>query len=404
MRQLPTPRSRRNQRLIAAFSVMFLAVTCLAACSNQPSVAVNQSEATHLIASPLATSIETSNGTWATIPMGVLTQPANTFWQLLYEPTGTDRWSDDVEPTATATNGGIVLASTPSGALLAGVRPTNLLKFSPIILTVDNGHSWTDGVTDEGLVAEPDALAVENPSMALGLVNAATGVEVLQSNRGLGDWQSVTDQNQLASNPASDSCGLRDITAVAYLDGNPVVAGDCNSEGVAGIYMLSSGEWRSDGPSLPSGLDGDRIQVLALRAVGTGLSALMYGTGKDGRYLVAEWTENGKGWSQTSALRVGASESLMSISTGIASQLLLLLGSGSGSSQTLLEANGPNSLWHELPSPPSGTATASFGSGSSVTALSVDESVLRVWSLKSESSRWTLAQVIHVPIQYGSSS
>ena len=38
---------------------------------------------------PLATSLQTADGTWATIPMGRLDEPFNTFWQLLFKRDGT---------------------------------------------------------------------------------------------------------------------------------------------------------------------------------------------------------------------------------------------------------------------------------------------------------------------------
>ena len=70
------------------------------------------------IPTPLATSVQTLDGTWATIPMGRLDEPLNTFWQLFYRPNGAVAWSNRVEATATATNGGLVLAA--DGPIAAG--------------------------------------------------------------------------------------------------------------------------------------------------------------------------------------------------------------------------------------------------------------------------------------------
>ena len=80
---------------------------------------------------PLATSVPAGGGTWATVAMGDLGQPLNTFWQLLFRPAGT-MWSDHVEATAVATNGGLVLAS---GGRLAGGRRAPLQR--PDVLTPD---------------------------------------------------------------------------------------------------------------------------------------------------------------------------------------------------------------------------------------------------------------------------
>ena len=73
---------------------------------------------------PLATSVQTAAGTWATIPMGHLGQPLNTFWQLFFQPPGATSWSNQVEATATATNGGLVLASAGDRSVIVGVRPS----------------------------------------------------------------------------------------------------------------------------------------------------------------------------------------------------------------------------------------------------------------------------------------
>ncbi|HLH99529.1 MAG TPA: hypothetical protein VKV06_02005, partial [Acidimicrobiales bacterium] len=77
------------------------------------------------------------------MPMGRLDQPINTFWQLLHLPRGGGRWSNQVEATATATNGGLVLA--PAGSsLLVGIRPSTRLRFTPLIATTDAGRHWAN--------------------------------------------------------------------------------------------------------------------------------------------------------------------------------------------------------------------------------------------------------------------
>ena len=69
-----------------------------------------------LFPTPLATSIQTAQGTWATVAMGHLDDPDNTFWQLFFRPAGSIAWSNQVEATATATNGGLVLARSAAAA------------------------------------------------------------------------------------------------------------------------------------------------------------------------------------------------------------------------------------------------------------------------------------------------
>ena len=111
-----------------------------------------------LLPTPLATSVQAGGGTWATVAMGDLGQPLDTFWQLLFRPSRASSWSDRVEATAVATNGGLVLASG-SNSLVVGVRPSNNLTFSPLISTSDGGRSWSNGLLNQGLVSRPQALA-----------------------------------------------------------------------------------------------------------------------------------------------------------------------------------------------------------------------------------------------------
>jgi hypothetical protein len=82
-------------------------------------------------------------------------------WQLLFRPAGTASWSDQVESTATATNGGLVLASAGGRSLIVGVRPAEDFTFSPLISTDDAARSWSNGLLTDGLAAHPDALATD---------------------------------------------------------------------------------------------------------------------------------------------------------------------------------------------------------------------------------------------------
>jgi hypothetical protein len=60
--------------------------------------------------------------------------------------------------------------------------------------------------------------------------------------------------------------------------------------------------------------------------------------------------------------------------------------------------------WQRLPPPPAGTATVAFAPGSTVDALATTSTVLTVWQLATNVGTWAKSQVVHVAIQYGSSS
>src|SRR5580692_4205393 len=110
---------------------MFLA-SMLSGCTGETASESSSAQSPGVAGSGfVASSIETAQGTWATVPVGRLSDPLNTFWQLLFKASDSKTWSNDVERTAVATNGGILLAGTSTGQLVAGVRPSNLLTFSP---------------------------------------------------------------------------------------------------------------------------------------------------------------------------------------------------------------------------------------------------------------------------------
>jgi hypothetical protein len=64
---------------------------------------------------------------------------------------------------------------------------------------------------------------------------------------------------------------------------------------------------------------------------------------------------------------------------------------------------GPGAAWRELPAPPRGTAALATGPNGAWDALVVSAVTLTIDQLAPGSGTWDKAQVIRVPIQYGSS-
>jgi hypothetical protein len=354
------------------------------------------------VATPLATSVQSPAGTWATVAMGNLSQPLNTFWQLFFQPADAGQWSNQVQATAVATNGGIVLAASENGSFVAGVRPSNMLQFSPLIQSSDAGASWSNGVLDEGLVARPNALAIATTGQALSLVSGTEGAEVLESTGGLTSWRTLANATGLASDPAVRTCGLRTITAVAYFGTTPVLGTACDRPGTTGLFISEGGRWKLDGPALPRQFGDGLIEVLGLSSSSSGMSALLAVSEKSGTNLIAAWTANGSRWTTSSPLALGAGGQLASFGPSSGSGFFVLLRSGSRTGRLFVV--GPATAWRQLASPPPTTATVSFGPGGTVEALAVRLAVLSVWSLPPGSGAWTRSQVLDVPIQYGSSS
>lgn len=389
---------RRVARAVTLAASVFTTIL-LAACGS--SVRAPYRSVAPSIPTPLATSIQTSAGTWATVPMGHLDEPLNTFWQLLFRPTGSASWSNQVKATAVATNGGLVLASPGGPGLLVGVRPTNLLTFSPLIYTSDAGRSWSTGLLADGLAARPDALASDSASHMLALVNTHAEAQVLASTVGASKWRTSVTTRVLASTAAGRSCGLSAITAVAHLTETPLAGASCSRPGVLGIFAIRGGASRLLEAPPPTSLARDRIDVLALQSDGNGLSALLGTSEGSAISLVAAWYR-GRHWSASQPLHVDASERVSSFGPTSANGIFVLLASSSGPARLAVASN-TGAGWRQLPPPPADTATVAFGPAASVDALAVEDTVLKVWTLAAHSRGWVHAQSIKVPIEFGSS-
>jgi hypothetical protein len=393
-----------RRRTIAIATILTLGAAGTSACSGtSPSTDASLVMAPS-IATPLATSVVTAAGTWATIPMGRLDQPLNTFWQLFFSPTGTSPWSNQVEATAVATNGGLVLAAEPDG-LVVGVRPSNLLTFSPLIASSDAGRTWSDGLLSAGLAEHPQALAADDAGHVLALVGGrGDGVtRVLQSKAGLSRWRALTSEPYLAATAGAKACGLGELTSVSLLSGSPVVGASCARPGVVGILAERVAKWELIGPPLPSSLHRGRAEVLSMTTSTDTLTVLVgvsIGTATD---LVAAWSaDGGQDWRTSPALPMSDGSQFVSVGPTSGDGLFVLT-SRHGGADSLDVVDGPGASWTALPSPPAGTATVVFPPRAAPQALVVDHATLTVLALSAASSVWVESQMVRVPIQYGSS-
>jgi hypothetical protein len=346
--------------------------------------------------------------------MGNLAQPANTFWQLFFRRDGLRTWSNKVQATATATNGGLVLA--PAGqSLLVGVRPSQLLTFSPLISTADAGRSWSTGLISQGLASRSGALAVNPQGEALALVNVSGGSEVLESNGNLSSWQPLVTGNALASSPVDRTCEPGSLTTVGYATSPsagggsaaiPAIGTNCRRPAVVGIFEERNGAWRIAGPKLPPG--SGQAQVLGLFPGANRLAALIglsggRSAGGGGTSLLAAWSGTGALWASSDPLLLAQGDRLLSYGATPRGSLFVLVAQP-GSEDELAVVSATSRGWRRLPSPPPGTATIAFGPGSTVDALATTSTVLTVWQLATNVGTWAKSQVVHVAIQYGSSS
>jgi hypothetical protein len=384
---------RRGAQVVMAAMAVVLAIL-----AGSPTAGASAASAAEL---PLATSVQTDGGTWATVAMGNLDQPLNTFWQLFYEPIGSSSWADKVQATATATNGGLVLGSD-GPSLLVGVRPSNELRFSPIIASTDAGRSWSNGVILPGLIAAPAALAVAPGQRTLALVEQGGGYQIDASADGtLSHWQRLVTANKLARQPSITACGLRSLGAIAYDGAVPVVGASCARRGEVGHIELGPLGWSSVGPDLPADEATGPVDVMDISSTGGQVGVVLRVAQPIGPAIVVGWAQAGtSGWVLSPPLALGRSAHVVSVGP-TAGGGISVLSARTGSSQ-LSVLDGPGAGWRGLPPPPPGTATVAFPASGQAQALAVFRTTLQVWRLGS--TRWHLDQLLHVPIQFGSSN
>jgi hypothetical protein len=335
--------------------------------------------------------------------MGRLGQLANTFWQLFFRAPTSKSWSNKVEATATATNGGLVLASSGGPALVVGVRPSLNLTFTPLISTSDAARSWSDGLIRQRLAARPSALAAGPNGHMLALVRTKGGSEVMGTTAKLSTWSPVVSQATLAGLPAGRACGLASLTAVGFLGAGRLAAGSCAQPGVVGIFWhRGGGGWSLAGPKLPPALRGREAQVLGLGGTQTGTWALVGLSSPTGAALVACWSQAAGRWAMSAPLPVPPGEKLTSYGSTASGRLYVLLKGRPGTERLSLWREGRS--WQGEVAPPRGTVTLAAGASGALDAFVPNGKVLAIWALAPGGHRWVEAQTVHVAIQYGSSS
>jgi hypothetical protein len=344
------------------------------------------------VAVPLSTSLVTAQGTWAIAVMGGPAASENNFWQLFVRPAGASQWSL-VTPPGVADNGGLVAAGTGT-SLVIGFRPSQDLAFSPLATSTDTGRAWAPGLLDAGLANDPGALAVDPSGQALALLqNGAIATAATAGAAAAGQWSELTTGTALAASAPGRDCGLLGLEAVSFgVNKTPVAVGSCQRPGVAGVFVDTSGTWRSAGLTLPAAYRGDQVRVLGLAATSGGNVALL----RAGDSLLAAWS-HGTGWIVSAGVAGVGSGPVRAAGFGTGGSAWLLL--SGGRAETVA---GPGAGWQALPGVPAGTATLAPGPGTAWDALAVSGSDLAVWRLTR--GAWAQVQLIKVPIEYGSSS
>jgi hypothetical protein len=350
---------------------------------------------------PLPGASESATGAWAVVPMGQLSDLQNTFWQLFRGHPGSSAWSV-VTPEGVADNGGIV--ATASGSeVVVGFLPSQLLRYSPLSVSENDGTTWSPAYLPGALAARPDALAA-GPGAAGTL--AIVGTRVLRAPPSLGSWALLVSLAGLRSAGAGCDPGALDAVAFAP-SGTPIVATSCARGGRVGLFTQSGGRWAPASFALSGRLRTATTSVLALSSDAGLATALVSAQSARGNDLLALRQSASGTWSASAPLLLASGTSVRSATSGLAGVMTVLI--PSKRAQAAYQAI-PGRPWVRLPSPPGGTvAIAStvlptLVGASATDAFVVGGTELRVYALTPAGTTWALAQTTQVPLAYGSSS
>jgi hypothetical protein len=344
----------------------------------------------------LATSLPTATGTWAVVVMGGTAASHNNFWQLFTRPAGATTWRL-ATPPGVASNGGLILTGSGTGPVVAGFRPSQDLANSPLATTHNNGATWTPAILDFGLADVPDGLAADPTSGRL--LALLTNGTVKLSTPAVTGWTTLATHQTLAASAATARCRPGSLTAAAFTpSGTPLLAANCTRPGTIGILVYTHQTWQLAGPTLPASYRGQNATVLRLATTsGVTTALLAVGTGSAAHLLAAWSTGSGAHWSLSQPLPLrGAKVSSTSFGPSHAAAVIL---TGNHARTT----NSTARSWQSLPALPPATATLAPGAKGGWEALTVHRTKLTVWQLAPGTQTWATAQVITVPIQFGSS-
>jgi hypothetical protein len=393
----------RSGTVALAMVAMVAMAGCLTACSS--STAGVRPDSPLSIKVPLTTTFATGNGAIAVVAMGRIGDPLNTFWELFSRPDSTSRWTL-ATPPGVADNGGLVTSPGPGSIddalLLTGFEPSQLLAFSPLALSKNQGKSWSPGLVPGGLAAVPDAVAASSGAEWLALVRTGGG-EILRSTGSPSDWSKLAGRDELASSAAGRSCGVGLLTAVAVDDAGPLVGTACTVKGVVGIFGLTGGVWRQLGPRLSGTSESGTTEVLRLVDADGVTNGLVAAKTTSKTTLIGVAKANGGPWSRSSPLALARGSRIVSTGVEPRGGFVVLTSTVHGGPAVDMET-GPGGGWRSLPTPPSGTAAVVVSGDGVVDALSVSLVQLTDWRLDAAAGAWNKTETVTVPIQFGSSS
>ena len=362
------------------------------------------SPAQALSAAPMVSATSTPSDSWVTLPMGDLSDPANTFWELFHAVPGSTHWSL-VTPPGVADNGGLV-ESASATAVVVGVVPSGLLRFSPLAESAHSGSSWAPALLPGALAPLPDALAstASSPGSAIAV---AGGGRALSGTADLTSWSSLVTAATLAR--VSPGCGVVGLDGAALLpSGAPLIATGCRRGGQIGLFTRTAAAWQRAQLTLGGPLRGSATTVLRVQSTAATTTALVLATRGGRHWVVALWKSDAGPWTAARPLSLGSGAAVRSTAVSPAGDVAVLLGSRADGEPVAMQVS-PGGQWSRLPRLPANTAAlalpagALVPSGSDIDAFTVAGNALGVFSLAASGTGWVRTQLSQVPLAYGSS-
>jgi hypothetical protein len=333
----------------------------------------------------VASAVTTPSGVWATLALGHLDDPVNTFWQLLERPAGSATWSVQTTGTETATNGGLLVAPGAAGQLIVAVPPSQELGYTPVVTVA--GTTFTAAGPAPALAAGASTLAAGDVGEVA--VAAGGGRLVADASPQSGAWQTLASAADIGR---ASGCGTPTLDAVAVTSGGVLSGGTCAAPGRVGLWE-SSGQpgaaWRLRTADVPPALRRDRTNVVYVAPSGAAIVAA-------GPEIFAV-----DGASTSAPLTAGTIEAASATPAG---GLCVVVGDPTTPQIDIWAPGQP--AWSALPAAPAGTAVA-FVDGDTATALTATPSgnptTITVYTLAPGMPTWQRGQVLAVTVPYGSS-
>ena len=248
-----------------------------------------------------------------------------------------------------ADNGGLV-ESASAGAVVVGVVPSGLLRFSPLAESAHGGSSWAPAFLPGALAPLPDALAVRR-IFTWGRHRTADGGRALSGPADLTSWSSLVTAAALRR--VAPGCGVDGLDGATVLPtGAPLIATGCLRGGQLGLFTRTASTWRRLPVTLGGALRGAATTVLRVQSTTAATTVLV--AGEPGWSAMLSWPCGGAAprrgrWRRS--LVLGSGDSVRSTAVNAAGDVAVLLSGRTGGRRVAVEVAAGGAMEPAAPAP-----------------------------------------------------